>query len=126
MLTFARAEGTTAFTASSTGSTSMPVTVSAGPDQRRSPSPPVPMNGMPVLDLRELAELLVRERRAGPLLASESVHGDVAVLVVHRRERAEHGEERVGRRAAELARVLRACERPHLDGDDAPSREGRS
>ena len=47
MLTFARADGTTAFTAPSTDSTSMPVTVSAGPDQRRSPSPPVPMNGMP-------------------------------------------------------------------------------
>ena len=79
-----------------------------------------------LLDLRELAELLVAERRSGPLLASEPFDDDVAVLVVHRRERAEHGEERIGSRSAELARVLRAGERPHLDGDDAPSRAGRS
>ena len=46
-LTLARAYGTTALTALSTGRTSMPVTVIAGPDQIRSPSPPVPMNGAP-------------------------------------------------------------------------------
>ena len=46
-LTFARAYGTTAFTALSTGSTSIPVTVTAGPVQIRSPSPPVPKKGTP-------------------------------------------------------------------------------
>ena len=46
-LSFARAYGTTALTALSTGSTSIPVTVTAGPDQIRSPRPPVPKNGTP-------------------------------------------------------------------------------
>ena len=48
--------------------TSIPVTVSAGPDQMRSPRPPVPRNGRPGLDLREVAELVVavRARRSTP------------------------------------------------------------
>ncbi len=61
-----------------------PVTVIAGPDQSRSPRPPVPKNGTPG-GLRQLAELVVGVRGAGPLLAPQPGDGDVAVLVVHRR-----------------------------------------
>jgi hypothetical protein len=46
-LIFARAYGTTAFTARSTGRTSMPVTVTDGPVHTRSPRPPVPKKGTP-------------------------------------------------------------------------------
>jgi hypothetical protein len=44
-LSAARECGDTAFTALSTLGTSMPVTVIAGPDQTREPSPPVPNSG---------------------------------------------------------------------------------
>ena len=43
----ARAYGDTAFNALSTLGTSMPVTVIAGPDHTREPSPPVPISGIP-------------------------------------------------------------------------------
>ena len=46
-LSTARAYGETALTAPSTDGTSMPMTVIAGPDQTREPSPPVPISGMP-------------------------------------------------------------------------------
>ena len=85
----------------------MPVTVIAGPDQIRAPRPPVPMSGSPGSDLGELAELVVAVGRARPLLAPQPGDGDVAVLVVQRRERVQQGDQRVGRGAAELAAVLR-------------------
>ena len=66
------------------------------------------MNGKPGLDLGELPELLVAVGRTGPRLATQPGDGDVAVLVVQRRDRVQQGEQRVGRRAAELAAVLRA------------------
>ena len=95
----------------------MPVTVIAGPDQIREPSPPVPKSGSARLDLGELAELVVAVGRARPLLAPQAGDGDVAVLVVQRGERVQQRDQRVGRRAAELAAVLRPGERRHLDRD---------
>lgn len=79
----------------------------AGPEERHSG-----------LDLGQLTELVVAEGRTRPLLASQARHGDVTAVVVQGRERAQHRQERVGRRTAELARVLRTGERPHLDRDD--------
>ena len=73
------------------------------------------MNGHSRLDLGQLAELVLAVRGAGPLLAAQPGHGDVAVLVVQRGERAQQHEQRVGCGAAELAAVLRAGERSHLD-----------
>ena len=84
----------------------------------------MPRNGSPGLDLGQLTELLVAVRRAGPLLAAQAGHRDVAVLVVERGERVEQREQRVGRGAAELAAVLRAGERPRLDGRPMPCRAG--
>ena len=66
---------------------------------------------------RERPELLVGVRRAGPRLAREALDRNVAVLVVHGRERADEREQRVRRGAAELTAVLRAGERPRLDGN---------
>ena len=123
MLTFARAEGTTAFTAPSTDSTSMPVAVRAGPRPQPLTEPARADERHAVLDLGELAKLLVAEGRAGPLLALETLDRHIAMLVVHRRERADNGEERIGCCSAELAGVLRAGERPHLDGHDGHSTE---
>ena len=79
-----RRDGVQAF---STDGTSIPVTVIAGPDQTREPSPPVPTSGSPGSDLGELAELVLAVRGARPLLAPQPVDGDVAVLVVQRGER---------------------------------------
>ena len=108
MQIFARAYGTTALTAPSTGSASMPVTVIAGPDQSRSPRPPVPRNGRP-------GSTSARSRNSSslydapvPRLAPQTLDGDVAVLVVQRRERVQQRDQRVGAGTAELAAVLRA------------------
>ena len=91
----------------------MPVTVIAGPDQTREPSPPVPMQRQPGQHLGELAELVVgcRTRPSTPR-ARRPGDRHVAVVVVQRGERAQHDEQRVRRGAAELAAVLgalRAC-----------------
>ena len=88
-----------------------------GPLQIFEPIPPVPTIGMPVLDLGERAELLLGVRLARPLLAAEPLDRDIAGLVPEARERTEEHDERVGRGAAVLARVLVARERPRLDGD---------
>ena len=101
-----------------TGSTSIPVTVSAGPDQRRSPRPPVPMNGIP-------GSISASSRNSSSCTTRPSTPPAAARPRRRRRarragrERVEHREERVRSRAAELTRVLRAGERPHLDDDAA-------
>jgi len=77
-----------------------------------------------LLDLGERPELLVRIRVPGPLLAAETVDRDVACLVPERRERAQEHDERVGRRAPVLARMLVARERPHLDRDARVATQG--
>ena len=107
----ARAYGTTALTALSTGRTSIPVTVIDGPSTALA-EPAGAEERQPGLDLGELAELLVAVGGAGPGLALQPGDGDVAVLVVQRRERLQQCEQRVGCGAAELAAVLRAGERP--------------
>ena len=95
----------------------MPVTVIAGPDQTRSPRPPVPMSGSPGTtsassrNSSSLYDAPVHSSRRRP------GDGDVAVLVVQRGERAQQRDQRVGRGAAELAAVLRPGERRHLDVD---------
>src|SRR3954468_22971922 len=67
----------------------------AGADQRQ-----------PVEDRPELAELLLRLDRAVPLVAPQTLHRDVAAVVVERRDRAYDREQGVGRRASVLAAVL--------------------
>jgi hypothetical protein len=69
------------------------------------------------LDLGQLTELVVAVRRSRPLLAPEAGHCDIAPLVEEGVKCAEESEERVGRSATELAAVLRAGQRPHLDGE---------
>ena len=81
-----------------------PLAEAAGPEERH-----------PRHDLGQVAELVVAVRGAGPLLAAQAGHGDVAVLVVQRGERVQQHEQRIGSGAAELTAVLRAGERPHLD-----------
>ena len=96
MLTFARAEGTTAFTAALDGQHVDAGHGERGPRPEPLAEPARADERHALLDLRELAELLVAEGRAGPLLALQTLDRDVAVLVVHRRERADDGEERIG------------------------------
>ncbi len=94
--------------------------VDAGHGDRRSgPEPRAEASGaeerQPVAHLRELAELLLGERGARPLLAAKPRDGDVPLLVVQRRQRMQERQQRVRRGAAVLAAVLRPPERPHRD-----------
>ncbi|SCZ00133.1 hypothetical protein SAMN02745898_106222 [Streptomyces sp. 136MFCol5.1] len=63
------------------------------------------------------AELLLRVRATGPLLAAQPLDGDIAVHVVEGSESREQDEQGVGGGAAELTAVAGLVEGPHLDED---------
>ena len=94
----------------------MPVTVAAGPDQILAEPAGADERGTGK-DLRQFAELLVGVGGARPFLAAEARDRNVAVLVVEAGEGADHREQRVWRRPAELAAVLRPGEGRCLDRD---------
>ena len=123
-LTLARADAISVLLASATRVASIARTASAGFIQIRSTTLPSPSSSTPGSSAGLRLDPVERVVQVGCLAGHQALDGDVARLVVQRRQQPAHRRQRVRDEAAPHPRVHRVVERLELDDavDQAPQR----